>query len=132
VRLEILERVAADAWDLAAKGPFAEPAQLMNLMGCNADGLAEVLKRLGYQRDASGETVTYRPKRRQAGRTGQPRSPKPQVAKGHKAAAKPDGKKKPNRKPAAKADRPKQERAPDPNSPFAKLLELNLGGSGSK
>ncbi|MBT6094581.1 MAG: DEAD/DEAH box helicase [Rhodospirillaceae bacterium] len=105
VRLEILERVAADAWDLSAKGPFEEPAPLMNLMGCGADGLAEVLKQLGYQSQKKGEQTIYRPKRREAGRTGKPRVPK-----GAKSAPNPKI---------------------DEDSPFAKLRELKIGGAGS-
>ncbi len=104
VRLEILERVASEAWDLSAKGPFDEPAVLMNLMGCGADDLAEVLKRLGYQRNTKGEAVTYRPKRREAGRTGKPR-PK-------------------------KGGKPQPQPKIDLDSPFAKLRELNIGGTG--
>jgi ATP-dependent RNA helicase SUPV3L1/SUV3 len=107
VRLEILERIAADAWELSKKGPFAEPAPLMNLLGCGADELGEVLKRLGYQRETKAGTVAYRPKRRQAGRTGKPSSSKNSTK--------------------AKQVAPRQNM--DADSPFAKLRELNIGGA---
>ena len=103
VRVEILERIASDAWELSAKGPFDEPASLMNLLGCGADDLAGVLTQLGYHRETKGEQTRYRPKKRQAGRTGKPKQPK--------------GK----RAPVAKKI--------DADSPFAKLRELNLKGA---
>lgn len=123
IRVEILERVAAEAWSLSEKGPFAEPAALMNLLGCGAEDLAKVLARLGYQRETRDGEVRYRPRRREAGRTGRPPS----------AETAPTGGK--NRKPAKGAPPGKRRRATnskpepafDPNSPFAKLRELKLG-----
>jgi len=136
VRVEILERVATEAWDLAEKGPFAEPAQLMNLMGCGAEELGRVLHALGYQRETKDEQVTYRPKRRQAGRTGT--APDPARPKGPRKGPRKGGQKdnnKGDRKGNRKARPPrnaakKPERAPDPHSPFAKLAELKLRDTG--
>ncbi|MEK9755195.1 MAG: hypothetical protein VW338_18545 [Rhodospirillaceae bacterium] len=129
IRVEILERVATDAWALSEKGPFDEPATLMNLLGCGAEDLAKVLARLGYQRETVDGAVRYRPKRREAGRTGRPPAPPRKAA--------PKSGKKPKSKAASgehpdKRRRPvtKQEPAYDPHSPFAKLRELKLGSGG--
>ena len=121
VRVEILERIALVAWKLSERGPFEEPAQLMNLIGCHANELADVLKRLGYQRETKNERVIYRSKKRQAGRTG-----KPPVFSGRQ--------KNRGNKPGIKnykgyATKGKSEPQFDPDSPFAKLRELNLNGT---
>jgi len=130
VRVEILERVASDAWDLSAKGPFEEPAQLMNLVGCGAEDLGRVLHALGYQRETKDEKVSYRPKRRQAGRTGAPAA----AAAGRKSRRGPDRKDGKKTK-TGEARRPHREnkqpeRKPDPDSPFAKLAELKFRDTG--
>ena len=81
VRVDIVERVAARAWELGQKGGFEMPAELMNLIGCGADDLAEILGRLGYRRAVKGDTVTFHRKRPKAGRAGarpgRPRRPDP-------------------------------------------------------
>jgi ATP-dependent RNA helicase SUPV3L1/SUV3 len=123
IRVEILERVATEAWSLSENGPFAEPAALMNLLGCGAEELAKVLARLGYQRETKDGEVRYRPKRREAGRTGRPPSVDAEPAgnkkrKAAKSAA-------PGKRRRTKSTKP--EPAFDPNSPFAKLRELKLG-----
>ena len=118
IRVEILERVASEAWSLGVKGTFEEPAQLMNLIGCHADELAEVLKHLGYHREASSDTIIYRPKKRQAGRTGIPPSHSKPIKfrnAGHKRE---------NRRQHRKNQSPTPQY--DPDSPFAKLHSLNL------
>jgi len=75
VRVDIVERIAARAWSLSKGGPFAAPAELMNLIGCGAEDLALILGRLGYRRQGSGETAVYRRQRPTAGRTG-PKTPR--------------------------------------------------------
>ncbi len=132
VRVEILERVATEAWALSEKGPFAEPAALMNLLGCGAEELAKVLACLGYQRELLEDEVRYRPRRRQAGRTGISPSAEPaRIAPGGDKSAN-------NKATSAKGKKAKRPRKPtaqkkpayDPNSPFAKLRELKLGSGG--
>ncbi len=49
VRVDIIERLAARAWALSAAGPFTPPAELMNLLGCAAEEVFDVLENLGYQ-----------------------------------------------------------------------------------
>ena len=118
IRVEILERIASEAWSLSAKGEFEEPTQLMNLIGCHADELAVVLKRLGYHRESRGNTTIYKPKQRKAGRTGMP----PKQFKPVKIQNT-EHKRKNTRR-----TRKKLNLSPhyDPDSPFAKLRSLNL------
>ena len=50
LRIDILERVAAKLWELGQKGPFAIPAEVLNLVGCSAEDMDGVLRALGYGR----------------------------------------------------------------------------------
>jgi len=52
VRVDIVERLAARAWLLSAAGPFTPPPELMNLLGCGAEPLFNVLENIGYQSDS--------------------------------------------------------------------------------
>ncbi|NQU59794.1 MAG: disulfide oxidoreductase, partial [Rhodospirillales bacterium] len=53
LRLDMVERLAAKAWALSAKGPFALTAdgalELMSLAGSGPDDMAVILKGLGYK-----------------------------------------------------------------------------------
>ena len=79
VRVDIVERVASKAWTMSAGGPFAPSPELMNLIGVGAEELAEILKRLGYRREGSGDAIKFRRQRPSAGRTG--RAPRRRPAK---------------------------------------------------
>jgi ATP-dependent RNA helicase SUPV3L1/SUV3 len=76
VRADILERIAARAWTLAAKGPFVPPPDLLNLAGCGPNELASVLAALGFERIPQGEASAFRPRRRrkEKGRPGPSRT----------------------------------------------------------
>ena len=64
---------------MSAGGPFAPSPELMNLIGVGAEELAEILKRLGYRREGSGDAIKFRRQRPSAGRTG--RAPRRRPAK---------------------------------------------------
>ncbi len=76
VRVDIVERVASRAWELSRGGAFAAPAELMNLIGCGVDDMAEVLKHLGYRRQEKGGETVFRRQKPSPGRTG-PKPPSP-------------------------------------------------------
>ena len=63
VRCDMVERLAAQAWTLARKGPFAlngdNAAGLMSLAGCGAEDMAEILAGLGYRGKADKDGVLY-------------------------------------------------------------------------
>ena len=97
VRVDIVERLAARAWALSAAAPFTPPPELMNLLGCGAEELVEVLEHLGYQ----GQTIDGQRRLRR------------------RRKARPKTKGRPRQAPAVRGD---------PDSPFAKLAELSVGG----
>ncbi|MAH85583.1 MAG: hypothetical protein CBB68_15265 [Rhodospirillaceae bacterium TMED8] len=121
VRVEILERVASEAWSLSERGPFEKPACLMNLLGCSAEDLTNVLVRLGYKSEIKDNKILFTPISRKAGRTGPLTS---RVSSRHQPA-----KKENNIDKSRSSARKFHERKADPNSPFSKLRELNLGNS---
>jgi ATP-dependent RNA helicase SUPV3L1/SUV3 len=61
LRLDILERVAAHAWQLASKEPFAIDAQLQSLAGCGAEDMSTILSELGFHKN--GEQFSVRRKK---------------------------------------------------------------------
>jgi len=48
VRIDIVERLAETAWNLAEAGPFAAGPEMLNLLGCPAGDMAAVLADLGF------------------------------------------------------------------------------------
>ena len=51
LRLDILERIAAQAWQLCRKGPFAVDSQLLSQAGCGAKDMIAILHELGFRQD---------------------------------------------------------------------------------
>ena len=70
VRVDIVERVAAGAWELSRPGAFPPPVDLMNLIGCGIEDMTEVLKRLGYRHHVKDDALKFRRQKPEAGRTG--------------------------------------------------------------
>ncbi len=70
VRVDIVERVAAGAWELSRPGAFPPPVDLMNLVGCGIEEMTEVLKRLGYRHYFKNEELKFQRQKPEAGRTG--------------------------------------------------------------
>ncbi|MDG2205836.1 MAG: helicase-related protein [Alphaproteobacteria bacterium] len=70
VRVDIVERVAAGAWELSRPGAFPPPVDLMNLIGCGIEDMTEVLKRLGYRHHFKDDALKFRRQKPEAGRTG--------------------------------------------------------------
>jgi ATP-dependent RNA helicase SUPV3L1/SUV3 len=67
VRVDMLERVAAEARRLARAGAFEAGPQLMSLLGVGPDDLAEVLAALGFRRrDQAGKVTFLGPRRKPA------------------------------------------------------------------
>ena len=55
VRVDIVERLAAQAWTLASKGPFEAGPELLSLAGCGPEEMTPILTGLGYEaRDGDG------------------------------------------------------------------------------
>jgi hypothetical protein len=64
LRVDMLERLAARAWELSRSGPFTADPVLLSLAGCGADGIGEILMVLGYRAKGSGDGVTFSLRRR--------------------------------------------------------------------
>ncbi len=112
LRLDILERVAAHAWNLGRKGPFLAGAHLLSLAGCSAEDIGEILEEIGFCKSKeTDDGAYYAIKRKRA---------KPRPRKDTQMAKKPNTPK--GRRKAKPAKEPKY----DPDSPFAKLKELAL------
>jgi ATP-dependent RNA helicase SUPV3L1/SUV3 len=99
VRLDIVERLAALAWTGETAGGFALAPEMMNLTGCSAAEMEQILEALGFRPRKQGEAMLFRHKR-----------------------AQPQGKHSP-RKGERKRHPPKREE-PKATSPFAKLKAL--------
>ena len=78
--MDIVERVAASAWELSRPGAFPPPVELMNLVGCGIEDMTEVLKRLGYRHYDKGGSPKFHRKKPEAGRTGALQKPTRQKA----------------------------------------------------
>lgn len=106
VRIDMAERLTSKAWLMAKNGAFVPTPELISLVGTNLEEFPAVMRAVGFKRvqkkaaDGTPED-RYRP-----------------MPSGAKAKKKP-AKKKPAMKPVPV----------DPDSPFAKLSELNLGGN---
>ena len=74
VRVDMLERFAAEARRLARSGPFVLPPALLSLLGANLDEAREILLALGYQARSGDQGVTFAAGRRRADRPRRPRS----------------------------------------------------------
>ncbi|MAN79809.1 MAG: hypothetical protein CMF64_05385 [Magnetovibrio sp.] len=110
LRIDMVERIAARAWDLAkagGKAGFEISPDLLSLAGCGAAEMAQILRGLGFKgREVEG-ALRFRP----AARRTATNTPTRGKAKGR-----------------AKANTPAPPAAPkvDPHSPFAKLKDLVL------
>jgi ATP-dependent RNA helicase SUPV3L1/SUV3 len=80
VRVDMLERLAARAWTLSQKGPFAAAPELLSNAGCGIDEMAGILIALGYREERlDGDRRFVRASRRKPGvrrKHGQRRVPK--------------------------------------------------------
>jgi ATP-dependent RNA helicase SUPV3L1/SUV3 len=64
VRVDMLERFAAELRKLAHHAPFALAAPVSSMLGLPPDRLAGVVIALGYAEKRDGAAVTYTPERR--------------------------------------------------------------------
>ena len=66
VRLDMLERLAAAAWDGSRAGPFPLTPELLSLASCKVDEMIEILAALGYGAERTDAPVTFvrKPQRR--------------------------------------------------------------------
>jgi len=100
LRLDILERIAAHAWNLGRKGTFIADTQLLSLAGCGNDDLETILKEIGFRKSKETDSgIEYAIERKRA---------------------KPALRKKP------KKTKPVKKVYVDPDSPFAILKEMTL------
>jgi len=95
LRIDMVERIAAKAWDLVKsnRNGFGIEPDLLSLAGCGVDDMAAVLKGLGFRGRLVDGEMRFRPPRRPAA----------------------DAKRTASKLPAKPVD---------PHSPFAKLQEL--------
>ena len=127
IRVDMLERMAAHAWSLARKGPFAIDPDILSLAGCGIEDMKAILKDLGFApAPAKKIAVTDEPaeqdKTEPALYVPAWKVRKRQVRpKKKKAAPVADTRKTKSGKPARPA-----KPVYDPDSPFAKLKELSL------
>ncbi|MEP2545691.1 MAG: hypothetical protein ABJI82_13600, partial [Alphaproteobacteria bacterium] len=111
LRIDMVERIAAKAWEMAkpgGKAGFEISPDLLSLAGCTTADMAQILRGLGFKgREAEG-VLRFRPAARRDAHNAPAGSGK---AKGR-----------------AKAKTPAPPAAPkvDPHSPFAKLKDLVL------
>jgi len=111
VRIDIVERIAAEARRLARRGPFGATPTLGALAGCSAEAVAAILVGLGYRRKGTADDGAP---------LFTPACPRSRKAKGGKRA-KAKSVDSPEQAGARKASRA---RRIDPASPFAKLATL--------
>jgi ATP-dependent RNA helicase SUPV3L1/SUV3 len=78
VRVDIVERLAAQAWSLARKGSFEAGPDMLSLAGCGPDEMTPVLTGLGYAAEGTGGSdrpVTFRRPRRRPSRERRRKAP---------------------------------------------------------
>ncbi|MFW2437459.1 MAG: helicase-related protein [Parvibaculales bacterium] len=148
IRLDMLERLADLIRPLLeadkARQGFQANEQMMSIMGCGAADLSEILAALGYQ----SHEVAPVPEPEPEGAPQQdsdatedepvimqvfwrPKPPRRTAKAKGKKPAQANGKTRGNQNRAA-APPPKRQKQADPNSPFAVLQSLSLGGTDSK
>ena len=71
IRVDMLERLAEQAWTLLPKGPFAPNAALMSILGCGAEDIGEILCALGFRKVMVGDEERFAGPRK--GRNAAPR-----------------------------------------------------------
>jgi ATP-dependent RNA helicase SUPV3L1/SUV3 len=64
LRIDMAERLAAQARRLAARGPFAASGALLALVACKPGEIAPVLAALGYRAVAAEAGITFVPQRK--------------------------------------------------------------------
>jgi ATP-dependent RNA helicase SUPV3L1/SUV3 len=117
IRMDMVERIASLAWELAKKPPFVITPDLLSLAGCTTDQMTEILKQLGYVSQTKDDIVSFR--YRHARKSGDNRKKgKPETPSTGK------DKKKALRKPTKTKTTAKVKI--DEDSPFAKLRELQF------
>ena len=116
LRVDIVERIAAEARRLSRAGPFAATPMLGGLAGCSAEEMGAVLVDLGYRRAPPGEDGAPR-------FVAPPGSSRPRPAAKPRKPAGTNGGGKPRNKPKP-PERGKRRPRVDPASPFAKLAAL--------
>ena len=65
LRVDMVERLAAEAWALSGKGPFTAGPELLSLAACGAAEMTAILGALGYDATTDGEAVSFTRRRRQ-------------------------------------------------------------------
>jgi ATP-dependent RNA helicase SUPV3L1/SUV3 len=59
IRLDMLERFAAELRKLARQGPISPPAAWMSQLGMNAEDMADLIAGMGYKPKREGDVVTF-------------------------------------------------------------------------
>ncbi|MEQ8194287.1 MAG: disulfide oxidoreductase, partial [Rhodospirillales bacterium] len=59
LRIDILERLAAQAWTASQYGTFAPSAQMLSLTGCPPEAVHDILGALGYRKKIEGEKILF-------------------------------------------------------------------------
>jgi ATP-dependent RNA helicase SUPV3L1/SUV3 len=117
LRIDMVERIAAKAWEMAkagGKAGFDIAPDLLSLAGCGAADMAQILRGLGFKGRETEGVLRFRP----AARAAAPEGARTNKPSGKTAKGKGKGK--------AKAAAPPPPAKVDPHSPFAKLKDLVL------
>jgi len=114
IRIDMVERIAALAWELGKKSPLVIVPDLLSLAGCSVEQMTLILQCLGYVSRTKGELVTFHFRHKGENK----------VAKNAKQGEKKhdDKKKSSTKTPSKKIPKVKI----DENSPFAKLREFHF------
>ena len=73
IRLDMLERFAAELRKLARLGPVAPPAPWLSQLGIGTEDINKLIEALGYAPKREGDLVTFRPGRRPTAKTRKPK-----------------------------------------------------------
>ena len=76
VRVDMLERLAEQAWTLLRKGPFAPTRELMSIIGCGSEDIRDILMALGFRKVlVDGEERFAAPKKKRRTTARKPAKP---------------------------------------------------------
>lgn len=77
VRIDILERLAHQAWTRSKSGGFGLASELLSLSGCNHKALAKIFTALGYKAKGEGKDIIFYRDRRPKKKNNKTRPAKP-------------------------------------------------------
>ncbi len=119
IRIDMVERIASLAWEMAKKGPLIINPDLLSLAGCTIPQMVNILKLIGYIPKTVEDVTTFRYRH-----AGQRITKKPGEKKSGKNKRQKTGNK--NSKGLVADQKKIWKEKIDENSPFAKLRQLQF------